>query len=126
MTLVRVMCVAALMFVAVVVSGFSRTQIAVPEVAGKWTLTSEVDRGGPSVLTMQVDGKKVTGRLVGPSGDLPLTDGEYAESKLSFSVVYQNQITVRFTGTPQKDGSLAGTMEYGQGPKTWSAVRTKE
>jgi hypothetical protein len=125
MTIIRVLCALLFLGAGVAAQGTAPAQTAPPAIDGKWTLTSEVDRGGPSVLTLAIEGKKATGRLVGPSGDLPLT-GEYADSTLTFSVVYDAQITVVFTGKPQQDGSLAGTMEYGQGPKAWTAVRLKE
>ncbi|HEX5070752.1 MAG TPA: hypothetical protein VFV78_11115 [Vicinamibacterales bacterium] len=35
-------------------------------------------------------------------------------------------IPVAFAGTVQKDGSLAGTLDYGQGPVNWTAVKQKK
>jgi hypothetical protein len=91
-------------------------------IAGKWTLTSDVSTGGPSVLDIKVDGTTVSGTLNGPSGNLTVV-GEYKDATLVFSVDYQGQVTVNFIGKLQEDGSLAGTLEYGQGPFNWKAVR---
>ena len=49
--------------------------------------------------------------------------GTYIEGKLVFAMDYQGQLTVSFTGKLLEDGSLAGTMDYGQGPVNWKAVR---
>jgi hypothetical protein len=35
------------------------------------------------------------------------------------------ELNVTFAGTQQKDGSLAGSLNYGQGEATWTAVKAK-
>jgi len=93
-------------------------------VAGKWSLTSDA-AAGVSTLDLKVDGQKVSGTLVGPSGNFDVA-GTYEAGVLTFSMDYQGQVTVTFTGKVGADGSLTGTMEYGQGPVAWTAVRVKD
>jgi hypothetical protein len=96
-----------------------------PSIAGKWTLTSEASQSAPSALEIKLDDKKVTGTIVGANGTFTIA-GEYAEGKLTFAMDYQGTLTIAFTGKLQPDGSLAGTMDYGQGPVGWKAVRVKD
>ena len=100
------------------------TPAPTPTVAGKWTLTNEA-QGGPSALELKLDDKKVTGAIVGASGTFELS-GEYVDGRLTFAITYLNQLAISFVGKLQPDDSLAGTMDYGQGPLNWKAVRTKE
>jgi hypothetical protein len=99
-------------------------QAAAPTIAGKWSLTSDASSDGPSTLEIKLDGTKVTGTIVGPSGTYAVA-GTYVDGKLVFAMDYQGQLTITFTGKLLEDGSLAGTMDYGQGPVNWKAVRAK-
>ncbi len=112
-------------FVLGLSSAAARGQTAPPTVAGKWSLTSDASSNGPSTLELKIDGTKITGTLSGPSGTFAVA-GEYKEGTLTFAMDYQGQLTVAFTGKLQEDGSLAGTMDYGQGPFAWRAVRVKD
>jgi hypothetical protein len=103
-------------------STIGHAQAAAPTVAGKWSLTSDASSEGPSTLELKLDGTKVTGTIAGPSGTYTVA-GTYIEGKLVFAMDYQGQLTVSFTGKLLEDGSLAGTMDYGQGPVNWKAVR---
>lgn len=100
-------------------------QTAAPTIAGKWSLTSDASSNGPSTLDLKLDGTNVTGTLTGSSGNFTIA-GEYKDGKLTFSMDYNGQLTVAFIGKLEADGSLAGTMEYGQGPVAWKAVRIKD
>jgi PQQ-dependent dehydrogenase (s-GDH family) len=95
------------------------------DIAGSWSLTSDAQGGSASTLDLTLDGAKVSGRLTGASGNFPVA-GEYKDGALTFALDYNGQVTVTFTGKLQTDGSLQGSMEYGQGPVAWQAVRAKQ
>ena len=61
-------------------------------------------------------------------GEVPL-EGEFADGKLWFSITVAsngNNIQVAFNGAFKTDGTLAGTLDYGQGSVPWTASRVKE
>ena len=97
-------------------------------IAGKWDVTVESDQGAMQVaLDMKLDGKKVTGTITSPQGTSPV-EGEYADGKLNFSLSFDSPngtVQVSFAGTMKDDGSLAGTLDFGQGQIPWHAVRSK-
>jgi hypothetical protein len=99
--------------------------------AGKWTVTIESPQGTmESVLDMKADpkdAKKVAGTFTSQFGEAPL-EGEVAEGKLTFWIAVNaggGDMSVTFTATLQKDGGLAGTLNFGQGDIPWTAVRVK-
>lgn len=94
------------------------------ELAGKWSLTSDASSDGPSTLELKLQGAKITGTLAGPSGTFEIA-GEYKDGVVTFALDYSEQVRVVFTGTLEADDSLKGTMDYGQGPVAWRAVRIK-
>lgn len=95
--------------------------------AGKWAVTVESPSGTiESTLDMKADAKdakKVGGNMSSQMGE-SVVEGEVVEGKLTFWIVI-NEMSVTFTGTLQKDGSLAGTFSFGQGEMPWTAVRIK-
>ena len=103
-------------------------QKAPPTVAGKWDMTVDTDQGAMQAgLEIKLDGKKVTGMLNGPQGQAPI-EGEFADNKLTFSLSFDSPnggMQVAFSGTLKDDGSLSGTLDYGQGQVPWRAVRSK-
>lgn len=99
--------------------------------AGKWTVNIESPNGAmESALEMKADpsdAKKVTGTIVSQMGEAAV-EGEVVEGKLTFWLTITGgggEISVTFVGTQQKDGSLAGTFNFGQGEMPWTAVRVK-
>ena len=90
---------------------------AAASIAGKWN--GSVDAGqGPMDLQIELklDGKKVTGTLTGQQGTMAVTNGEFADNKLTFSIsvdTSQGPLTVVFTAT-LKDNVLTGTADAGQ------------
>ncbi len=97
-----------------------------PAIDGKWAMTIELESPDRvSTVTLKIDGTKVSGSVVGPSGEYPLK-GEYGEGKLTFAIDYQGRYTVTFTGAPDGNDVLKGTLDYGQGPVNWKAERVKE
>jgi hypothetical protein len=95
---------------------------------GKWNVNVQGPNGAiESGLDLKVDGKKVTGTISSPQGEAKI-EGELAEGKLTFwfSMDANGQtLNISFTGSQQKDGTLAGTLSFGQGELTWTAARAK-
>src|ERR1700761_4930319 len=58
---------------------------------GEWHGTLKIDDGTeyPLKYNFKVDGDKLTGTAKGPTGDLPITDGELHGSTFSFSVTVE-------------------------------------
>lgn len=102
-----------------------------PSIAGKWNVTTTTDQGTMySTLEIKVDeedAKKITGTLASEMGTAPIA-GEWAEGKLGFSLsmdTANGPFQLWFAGTMKEDGSLAGTIDFGQGTIPWSAVKAK-
>jgi hypothetical protein len=97
-------------------------------VAGKWNVTIEYQgQQRQSALELKVEGTKVTGTINSELGEAQLA-GEYVDGKLKFGFTMDangTPLQVGFVGTMQKDGSLAGTLDFGQGEIPWTAVRAK-
>jgi hypothetical protein len=101
-------------------------RIAITPASG--TSTSRIQTGAvESTLDLKVDGKKVTGTLQSQMGEAKV-EGEIADGKLTFwfSMDANGQtLNITFVGTSQKDGSLAGTLSFGQGDLNWTATKAK-
>jgi hypothetical protein len=99
-----------------------------PSIAGKWNMTVNTEQGAMAVvLELKLDGKKLTGTLTSDRGETAL-EGEYADGKLSFAISFQGgggEMTIGFSGALKEDGTLAGTMDFGQGQMAWKAERPK-
>jgi hypothetical protein len=99
--------------------------------AGKWTVTIESPQGTmESTLDMKADpkdAKKVGGSMVSQLGE-SVIEGEVVDGKLTFWFTINaggGDLSVTFAGTLQKEGGLAGTLNFGQGDVNWTAVRVK-
>ena len=100
-------------------------------VTGKWNVNVQGPNGAvESALDLKVDPKepkKITGTITSQMGEAKV-EGELADGKLTFwfSMDANGQtLNITFTGTQQKDGTLAGTLSFGQGDMTWTATRAK-
>ena len=99
--------------------------------AGKWSVTVQA-QSGPIESTLDVktdpkDEKKFTGTIVSQLGEATL-QGNVTDGKITFAFTMNangSDLNVAFTGTQQKDGSLAGTLNFGQGDVNWTAVKAK-
>ena len=100
-----------------------------PTLPGKWAMVVDTTQGTrQATLTIALDGKKVTGTLASDQGEMPIT-GEFADNKLTFTGSMSGngtEIVLGFTGGFKDDGSLAGTLDFGQGAMNWTAQRIKE
>ena len=106
----------------------SKAETTASPFAGKWNVNVQNPNGAvESTMDLKVDGKKVTGTLQSQMGDAKL-EGEIADGKLTFwfSMDANGQtLSITFVGTSQKDGSLAGTLSFGQGDLNWTATKAK-
>ena len=100
--------------------------------AGKWDVNIDNPSGAMQAMfelkADEKDAKKVTGVISSQVGEAELT-GEVADGKLTFHFTMNangQDLPVSFAGSLQKDGSLTGTLEYGQGPVNWTATRQKK
>jgi hypothetical protein len=101
---------------------------AAATIAGKWDLSAETPQGvTAATLVIKLDGKKVTGTMTGPQGELP-HEGEYVDGKLTTAITIQGNggtMNITFTGGLKEDGTMAGTFDFGQGAMNWKATRAK-
>ena len=101
---------------------------AAPGLAGKWNVTVQTPNGNvDSGLDLKIEEKKVSGIITSQMGEAKI-EGELVDGKLTFWFTMDangQSINITFVGTQQKDGSLAGTFNFGQGEMTWTAVRAK-
>jgi hypothetical protein len=98
---------------------------------GKWTVNVDTQQGAmQSALEFKLDekdAKKLRGTLVSQMGEAPV-EGEFTNGKLLFWIAMNangTELSLAFTGEPQKDGSLAGTLDVGGNAINWTAVRVK-
>ena len=101
---------------------------AAVNIAGKWTVTIDLQgQQRTSTLDLKVEGTKLTGTINSELGEAQLA-GEFADGKLKFGFTMDangTPLQVGFVGTVQKDGTLAGMLDFGQGEIPWTAVRPK-
>lgn len=95
--------------------------------AGKWTLS--VDGGGGAMelpMELKVDGKKLTGTIVGPTGEPANLAGEYADGKLTFTLTTPDGgMTITFKATLKEDDTIAGSLDMQGNEVPWTAKRVK-
>jgi len=78
------------------------------DISGKW-IGDMPGRGGdtaPTTFTFKVDGEKLTGRMTGAQGDMPLQEGKVAGNQISFSTTFDaggNTIKILYKGTVSDD-----------------------
>lgn len=98
---------------------------AAPDVTGTWNMTLHSHQ---IALELKQEGKKVTGTLMMPNGDLPVS-GEFVDGKLSLATVTEgssNTAQMKLDGKLQEDGTLAGEFVSPRGRAEWSAERLKK
>jgi len=100
--------------------------------ADNWAVS--IDANGQTMeasLVLKADAKdlkKVTGTITSPQGEAPF-EGEVVDGKLTFWFKMNGgsgELSITFVGAVQKDGSLAGTLSFGQGDMNWTATRVKK
>ena len=105
-----------------------RTDKEVSSLTGTWTMTVLSQQGSiPAGLVLKQAGKKVTGTLSSPHGDLPI-EGEFVNGTLTLTVTIDDPDhggQFAFKGTRKGGDSLAGTATSPIGDMTWTAERGK-
>jgi hypothetical protein len=97
------------------------------DVSGAWAFQVETPAGsGTPTFTFKQDGEKLTGQYKGAFGEAPLT-GTVKGNKIDFTIKVKAQdqdATINYTGTVEKDGTMKGTVSLGDiGSGTWTAKR---
>jgi len=94
---------------------------------GKWDMSIDTVNGcvefGLEVKADPKEPKKITG-TVSSQMDITPFEGEVVDGKIAIRFT-MNAISVTFVGSQQKDGSLSGTFNFGQGESQWRATREK-
>lgn len=105
---------------------------ASPSVAGADPLTGDwdavIDAGGnqmPFVLSLKLDGQKVTGQLSSDMGTIPF-EGTWVNGTLNFAFSGPNGMPIAMAATVV-EGKLAGTFSIADGQMTggWAAAKRK-
>jgi len=96
-------------------------------VTGTWSVQVETPNGtGSPTFTFKQEGEKLTGQYKGAFGEAPVT-GTVKENKIDFTLKVEAQgqaITLTYTGTIEKDGTMKGTVQVGEiGSGTWTGKR---
>ena len=97
------------------------------DITGVWAFQVETSAGsGSPTFTFKQDGEKLTGQYKGAFGEAPLT-GTVKGNKVDFVIKVEaqgQQMTIKYAGTVEKDGSMKGTADLGEvGSGTWTAKR---
>ena len=97
------------------------------DITGAWNFAVETQAGsGSPTFTFKQEGEKLSGQYKGQFGEAPLT-GSVKGNKVDFSIKVQAQGqegTIKYTGTVEKDGTMKGTVDFGElGAGTWTAKR---
>ena len=103
------------------------TASAKPDISGAWQFHVETPNGsGTPTFTFKQEGEKLSGQYKGAFGEAPLS-GTVKENKVEFSIKVQVQgedVTITYTGTVEKDGTMKGTASLGEASGiTWTAKR---
>jgi hypothetical protein len=98
-------------------------------IVGKWNVLVSASSGQMEAqLDLRRDAKdasKVVGTIASQMGEAPL-EGRFAGGTLNFAFTMDangSSMNITFTGQLQKDGSLAGTFDFGQGAAPWTATK---
>lgn len=98
------------------------------DVSGAWAFQVETPAGsGTPTFTFKQEGEKLTGQYKGTFGEAPVT-GTVKGNKIDFTIKVKAQdqdVTINYTGTVEKDGTMKGTVNFGGdiGSGTWTAKR---
>jgi hypothetical protein len=97
---------------------------------GKWNMTVNGPDGQPMQVAavFKTIGKKLTGSLTSPQGEVPL-EGEVDGAKIAFGITVPQDsgpMNIGFAGTLQQDGTLTGTASGPFGELKWKAERAKD
>ena len=100
---------------------------AKPNVTGAWLFQVATPNGiGSPTFNFKQEGEKLTGQYKGAFGEAPVT-GTVKDNKIEFTLKVEVQgqtLTLTYTGTIEKDGTMKGTVAMGDvGSGTWTGKR---
>jgi hypothetical protein len=101
------------------------TAAAADPITGEWEGAVEMPDGVmPFSMTLKLDKDKVTGQIGNPQGGVPVSDGSFADGKVTIAFTYVDGAAVKMTGAVA-DGQIAGSLNYGGGQMVanWTAKR---
>lgn len=121
------LALALTLFCAAAVAASAQTKPA--GIDGKWNMTVDIPEGQAMQVAalFKTSGKKLTGTLTSPQGEVPL-EGEVDGAKVAFGITVPQDsgpMNIGFAGTVQQDGTLAGTASGPMGEFKWKAERAK-
>lgn len=93
------------------------------DLSGQWEAVADANgQPFPFLLTLKIEGEKVTGASSSQLGEAPITEGSWKDGKLAFSVENHNGVIVM--SATVIEGKLSGEFDYaGQLQGKWVAVR---
>ena len=93
------------------------------DLSGQWEAVADANgQPFPFLLTLKIEGEKVTGASSSQLGEAPIKEGSWKDGKLAFSLENQNGVIVM--SATVIDGKLSGEFDYaGQLQGKWVAVR---
>jgi len=95
-------------------------------VTGAWAMQVETPNGpGSPTFTFKQEGEKLSGQYKGVFGEAPV-NGTVKDNKIEFSIKVEAQgqaMTVTYSGTIEKDGTMKGTVSLGEASGTWTGKR---
>ena len=96
---------------------------AATDLSGQWEAVADANgQPFPFLLTLKIEGEKVTGSSSSQLGEAPITAGSWKDGKLVFSLENQNG-TINMSASVI-EGKLSGEFDYaGQLQGKWVAVR---
>lgn len=92
--------------------------MAASDVTGNWSgqMAGPNGEGFALTFTFKQDGAKLTGTVAGPQGDpIEIKDGKVDGDKLSFTIIVNDQMTIKHEGTIAGD-EIKLTSSSEQGP----------
>lgn len=97
------------------------------DVSGTWTMTVKGSPHGDmsATLTLQQDGKKVTGTMEAHNNEHGVS-GEFENGTLRLTIEREAQEHATLTAKLNDDGTLAGYISGPMGDMQWTATRSKD
>ena len=100
--------------------------VAADPISGEWEgLVDMPDGPLPFVMTLKLDQGKVTGEVGSSAGLVAITDGSWADGKLSIAFTYVDGAGIEMVGT-LADGQFSGSLDYGGGQMVMNWVAKKK
>jgi hypothetical protein len=97
-------------------------------ISGNWEGTVQLPDGSmPFTMRLKLDGAKVTGEIGSAQGATPITEGAWADGKLTIALTWVDGAAIQITGAAS-NGALSGNLSYGGGQiiATWIAKRAEK